>query len=235
MTLSIMFVKTLHSDASLGYRINLLTHPCITMHKAIQETLHVYLAFVHFVSPILLLGTITSCHGNLDKKEYVAWVRDYENGLHVKKQQIPYYFDLQYQPMPYMMLQRASSSSASEGQDKSESAIQYYTLSIGLEDNSMDILRYQITNQAEKQQRLYYFSYQFQNDITLEENGKVFPCVLFHFESEATVNNARTFVLAFERSPTASKEATLIINSGTFGPIPVKIRVSKDHIPSLKL
>lgn len=181
---------------------------------------------------------LAACSGGLERKEYVAWVHDSENGLHVKKEHGNYIFDLQFQPTEYVLLQRigdTSDTSQYRSARKEIETTQYYTLTVSIADQKTDFINYQVHDMSEKQRKLYYFSYQFQNDIRLEENGQELPCVLFHFERPVDLRPARTFVLGFENPFTASKESTLVITSGQFGSIPIRIKVSKENIPTLKL
>lgn len=188
--------------------------------------------FIGVLLCFFLSGCCISCNSALSRDAYVAWVRDYDNGLHVKKQFSGYDFDLQYLPSQYVMLQR--SGAVTEGQD-GQATLQHYTLSVSLENKAADLISHNIANSIEKQQKLYYFSYEFQQDITLEENGKVLPCALFHFEKGSGLSNVSTFVLAFENSEVPSAEATLVISSEHFSALPIKIKISKDNIPSLAI
>ena len=178
-----------------------------------------------------------SCSGELDRGSFVAWVRDYSNGLHVQKEQGEYVFDLQFQPLDYVLLQRnAEMTQAGYQQALQEIAgLQYYILTVSLKDKNVDFMDYGVQNEREQQQRLYYFSYLFQNDIRLEEGAERLPCVLFHFERSGDLKNSRTFVLAFEDHQQAFTEAKLVIDAAAFGSLPVRIKISKDNIPGLKL
>ncbi|HEY0770102.1 MAG TPA: hypothetical protein VGD31_07180 [Sphingobacteriaceae bacterium] len=168
-----------------------------------------------------------SCSSSLDRDEFIAWVTDYENGLHVKQEHEPYIFDLQFQPADFVRLQRQDNTTHADLK-----AMQYYTLKIGTNGQG-DFLSTGVSSHIEKQQKLYYFSYLFQDNIKLhEENGDVLPCVLYHFEKG--LNKESTFVLGFENPLPLSKSASLVLESEEFGSFPVKIKISKDNIPSLK-
>ena len=184
------------------------------------------------ISCFFLIAFFTSCNSALSSDAYVSWVKDYDNGLHVRKQFSEYNFDLQYLPSQYVMLQRQGAASVAQDDG---TVLQHYTLSVSLENNAADLITYNISNSADRQRRLYYFSYEFQQDITLEESGKVLPCALYHFEKGSGVSNISTFVLAFENNGGASEEATLVINSAHFSALPIRIKVSKDNIPSLAI
>jgi len=170
-----------------------------------------------------------SCSSSLDKKEYIRWVESYDHGLHIRKTNGDFSFDLQYQPAQYVALQRMLSSA-----DTFNDSLQHFVLTITPIDNQ-DFIDHDVHDIAEKQRRLYYFSYLFQNDIHLEENGHRVPCALYHFERQSDLKKSRTFVLAFESIKESSDEVTIVINSDQIGSLPVKIKVSHGDIPSLRI
>lgn len=185
-----------------------------------------------------LLVSLFACSTKLDPKAYEAWIRDPENGLHVSKPVGDFSWDVQYTPSDYVWLQRSGGQSGEpdEAARQEMARTQYYTLTIHLNDPSLDLLNFNVSNQEEKQRRLYYFSYQFQQDITLEQEGQSLPCVLYHFEKySVNTSNSRTFVLGFENPKPDATEAKLVINSAQFGSLPVQIKVAKHSIPALQL
>lgn len=197
--------------------------------------------FRHLVLGISLLvpvsGFLAGCDSKLDPKEYVSWVRDYQNNLHVRSSVSGFVFDLQYKPLEYILLQRGSQNSPGQTiqeELKKLDGLQYYTLTVSTTDK-IDLVNYGVSSITEKQQKEYYLSYQFQNDITLEESGKVYPCVLYHFEKPSDPNGGRTLTLGFENPNTESKEAKVVINSELFSSLPVKIKVVKSNIPQVAL
>ncbi|MDQ3395276.1 MAG: hypothetical protein M3512_14345, partial [Bacteroidota bacterium] len=113
--------------------------------------------------------------------------------------------------------------------------LQYYLLKIEVAGSNMDFLNHGIQSIQEKQEKIYYFSYLFQDDIYLEEEGEKLPCVLFHFERAMDMKNSRTFVLGFEKPLKESESACLIINSDQFDAQNIKIKISKKNIPNLKI
>jgi hypothetical protein len=182
--------------------------------------------------PALLIAIgLNSCSGALKREEYIKWVQNPKNGLHTIKEVNGFVFDLQYQPPDYVWLQSGGHNQPqlAAGSEK----IQHYLLTISLVDSGLDILSDKVINNGEKQERLYYFSYVFQNDIQLEENGKLLPCVLFHFERPQDLRKERTFLLGFETPEQRAEMAKLVIRSEQFGSLPIKIRISKENIPTL--
>jgi hypothetical protein len=186
---------------------------------------------------LLALPCLSACDSKSDHAHYVEWIRDYENGAHVRSTVSDFVLDLQYQPAEYVLLQRGINnlSAPAKAEALEEiSAVQHYILTLGISSNT-DPVAYGANTDIEKQQLQYYFSYRFQDDITLEENGKVLPCILYHFEKPVNSGGRRTFVLGFENSDKNGKEAEVVIRSAMFGAMPVRIRIIKTNIPQIDL
>jgi len=81
----------------------------------------------------------------------------------------------------------------------------------------------------------YYFSYLFQNDIFLEEGGVVKPCELFHFEKYSDGSMRKVFNLAFENTDNEGADVFVIIKSERISTNPVRLKISKRHLPDLKI
>jgi hypothetical protein len=177
--------------------------------------------------------SVVSCSTALEKNTYIQWVENYDNGLHVRKVAGEFIFDVQYQPSQYILLQQ-NKDSYEVASDTTRNDLEHLLLTISTRDKKSDFIDYGITDISAKQRKLYYFSYLFQNDIHLEQNGINYPCVLFHFERQEDLKLSRTFVLAFEKPKMESEELSLIINTEQFGSFPIKIRILKMNIPTLK-
>jgi hypothetical protein len=183
--------------------------------------------------PSLFLVFAFSCTKELGKDDYVNWVKDSKNGLHVTKESNGFVFEVQYQPEDYLWLQSGEQNRRT-AKDRPDN-IQHYLLTISPVNNELDLINSNIENTSEKQEKLYYFSYLFQNDLQIQENGKSLPCVLFHFEKPQDLKRSRTFLLGFENQSTEVKESKLVIHSEQFGSLPITIKIVKENIPTLKI
>lgn len=180
---------------------------------------------IRLLGMLFSLVSCLSCTQSSRSMRYINWVQDFENGLHVKEITNEFIFDLQYLPSEYLRLMKNESI---DSYHESLNGFQQYQLSITLKDNS-NLLTYRCHNEEDIQNKLYYFSYRFQNDIHLEENGKEIPCVLYHFERSLDLANSRTFLLGFENPDSLSTEAQLVIQSDQFSEKPIKIKISKNR------
>ena len=176
---------------------------------------------------IISLAMLFACTSRLDKAAYAAWVSDYDNGLHVRYEKADFIFDVQYQPQDYLRLQGR--------EDLPEDGLQHILLSIQGKNSSQDVIRRGVTTDEEVRQRLYYFSYLFQNDIALQEGNRKTPCVLFHYEHPVDITKPHTFVLGFEKTGTTAMMCRLVIDTPYISDLPVKINISKANIPVLSL
>lgn len=178
---------------------------------------------------------LSACNTALDKEGYLTWVKDYQNGLHKRKQVGDYIFDVQYKPLLLREIQKSKLTTPFHSQaikDRKEEML-YYDLRISLEGDKTDILKYGTSDEQAYNQKLYYFSYHFQEDIYIEQGGKRFDCELFHFERSYDLTNTRTFILAFEMPRGTESPITLVIDSQILNLGPVKISFEPKQTPDL--
>lgn len=188
---------------------------------------------------VVLLGICLACSQVLDKPAYMSFVSSYEHGLHQKKEVGDYVFDVQYKPTAYKALQESPAKASMEQlatfiKEDSLDGMQYYDLKIGVKGNQIDILKFGAANEQAYYQKLYYFSYEFAQDIYIMQNGKKLPCKLFHFERSYDLSPMRTFILGFEKPAGKEQTRTLVIDSNLFGTGAVKILFEEKILPVLK-
>jgi len=157
---------------------------------------------------------------------YVNWVQDFENGLHCKERVGDFVFDLQYIPGEYLKLME---NKTFELDNHLNAGFQQYQLSITVPESEDNLLTHNSIAEQDIESKLYYFSYRFQYDIHLEENGVMLPCVLYHFERSLDLANSRTFLLGFENRDSLSTEADLIIQSDQFSESVIRLRILKNR------
>jgi hypothetical protein len=172
--------------------------------------------------------------------EYARWISDYAHGIHKKKEIKPYVFDVQLKPHDFIILNEFRgqiNDSASYMKRKRElGGMQYFDLKISSAGG--DLIKSGASSEAEYQQRLYYFSFDFQKDISLMDGDKMLPCGLFHFERSYSLSATRNFVLGFQGGGSEENDKTLVIDSEVLGLGTVKIKFDKDdlsEIPQLKI
>lgn len=175
------------------------------------------------------------CNSPLSGERYVEWVTDRSNGLHTTYVSEDISIDVQYKPWEYVWLQDQNFNPIARSTAQVElGGLHYVTLRIKPLQSSQDIVKLNASNLSDVQSNLYYFSYLFQQDIFLEENGKRKPVVLYHFEESSDLKTERTFHLGFENDG-KSNDAFLIIESEKIFSLPIRIQINKKNIPELKI
>lgn len=175
---------------------------------------------------------------HLTAEEYVQWVNNQENGIHTVKQIGNIKIDVLYTPLEYIIIKEARGKkidSVLYKERKSELAgMDFFTLR--LSDIKLDLVDDPSFSQQEINERLYYFSYAFQNDIALETNGKLLPCQIFHFERSYDLTPVKTFMVGFEREPSSSMlDRTLVLEAKKLGIGKVKIFLESKKLEQIPL
>ncbi len=199
---------------------------------------------IKFIWCSFLLLNLWSCGcEELPPSDYVQWVNNAENGLLKEKTIPPLTVEVLYKPLAYIVANEERSNVISkevyQGRIKELEGLQYYTLKLGIMDENLDVTNYEVTNNAEQQERLNYLSFAMQRDIKLIDGKDTLPCKLFHFERSYDLSSTRTFVLAFDQLETNQNQSkTLILDLPYFKTGPIKLNYKTadlEAIPSLKL
>jgi hypothetical protein len=136
--------------------------------------------------------------------EYVNWVQDEKNGLKKEKNIEDITFFMQYKPVDYVICQEEKNDSIKkELRNKKASELsdmEYYDLKIMITNGEGELLKYGISSPQDYNERVKYYAFQMQNDISMVENGDTIPCGLYHFERAYDVSPFSTFLLGFKKS-----------------------------------
>jgi len=101
------------------------------------------------------------------------------------------------------------------------------SLNIALKINAIDnsnILKYGILDQTAYLQRIYYFSYQIENDLWIEQNGIKIPCAGAVFERNYNLTKDVTITVHFDNVVKNNKKV-LVYYPQPFDLIPVKFKL----------
>ncbi|HZK64304.1 MAG TPA: hypothetical protein VFC34_09170 [Puia sp.] len=179
---------------------------------------------------------------SLSPSEYVAWVRNIDNGLRKEKTIEDLTFSVQYKPYPYIVCLEEKKNTLADSIVKNRisglDGMQYFDLKIALNASQGELLKYKAGNSYEYDRRVKYFAFEMQKDIRLLDGTDTLPCALFHFERTYDVAPYSTFLLGFTPGKDArSEEKTLIFYDRTFGKGTVKFtfrNIELTNIPKLK-
>ncbi|MBL7845569.1 MAG: hypothetical protein KF846_13745 [Cyclobacteriaceae bacterium] len=180
--------------------------------------------------------SIISCSTELAPEAYIAWIKNPGNGFRHVSSANGFHFDLQYKPLELIWLEQGGSKAIPlEKVKKKFGDLQYIELSIRPENGQASILQVDASTTQKLQQNLYYYSYLFEHDISLEIDGERFPCTLFHFERSVDIKPDRVFSLGFEAPIPKNGLATLIIRSERLSALPIRLQINFSQIPMLKV
>jgi hypothetical protein len=168
--------------------------------------------------------------------DYVKYVEEESNGLKVSKNMGDIKYLLQYKPIDYVLLKENPTEPKIKKEDVE--GMQYFTLSYALTNQEKDVLRYNLSGQADYYERVNYMSYGLQQDIYLVDGKDTLPCILFNFVRAYGLSPKADVMLGFEKNKSGKTEDKLIVlvdkvfNGGI-----IKLKVSKkdiEKIPQVK-
>lgn len=191
-----------------------------------------------------LASFLWSCHiedqKELTRDNYTKEINQKKHGYYVKTiNKIDYM--LLYKPLDYIILNenrnREINSSEMDALRKDYGKMEYYTLEINIENFNDEILKYKIQSPTEYNERVDYYAFKFQNDITMEQDNKKYPCRAYHFERNYGLSPKAKFVLAFDKM-NDDKNRTIVINEKYLGSGIIKYTITPadiEKLPILKL
>jgi hypothetical protein len=183
-----------------------------------------------------LLVFLGACRPSaLPEDKYLNWMKDQKNGCHKVKKVGDISLEVQYKPTDFVMAEeidgRMLSAQEYSNRKKEIDGLQYFDLRI--KDNS-GLIEGETGSKQEMNERLYYFSYEFENDLTLIDGNDTLPCVLYHFERTYNLKNTRNFVIGFEKKNRKEMEdKCLVIDSRALGLGIVKIKIDKEALENI--
>lgn len=209
--------------------------------------MNLLIKYVCFSFVVLLVRDCNSSVRSLGPADYVNWVEDPENGLHITKAVGETTIELQYKPQDYQVLKDNPQTELSLDEFKSQQAeisdMQYFTLRIS-NSKGGDLLRSDASGVSDFSQRLAYFSSAMQKDISLIDGKDTVKCLLFHFERSYGIDPRSTFVLGFPFAknkntlPGKNEDKTVLFDDHEIGTGPVMITIEAEKLallPQLKL
>ena len=150
-----------------------------------------------------LFFLLFSCKNELEPKDYVAWIKDKNNGLVFEQSNFDFKTILQYCPADYMALISANGSNNFEKEfenRKPDFSNSYnYTLKL-VNEKSENLLTYKLKNKDEEFLRIKYFSEEIQNDLFIITSTDTISCALCHFERTYNTSPGITLNINFEKS-----------------------------------
>jgi hypothetical protein len=139
----------------------------------------------------------------LEPVDYSKWVLDKSNGLLKEKEMNDFTFALQCEPVDYIICreekqEKLKCETVNHRRQELEGMV-FFKFVIALEKNLGELMKYQIKNYEEYDERVKYFSFKAQEDMYLLSGEDTIRCDLFHFERTFDLDSRCVFSLGFER------------------------------------
>lgn len=192
------------------------------------------------ITLLVIIVAFCSCkQKELDPIDYVKYVEDESNGLHLSKQIGDILYSIQYKPAEYMMLKEG-------GLDQKKSVSSDYNnllcfnMRIQHKNKKTDVLSVGISDDKEYMARLDYMTFQMKDDIYLIDRYDTLNCSFFHSVRNYSLAPYADFVLVFENktSKKESNEMVLVFDDKIFGNGIIKFQINNNDIikiPILKI
>lgn len=196
-----------------------------------------YIAILFF---ILLSGCAVH---ELAPADYMQWVKDEENGLHVSKRMGDHIFSLQYKPSEFEALLHMKNNEVSRLRLNQATAsmneLQYYTFCIS-SPGKKDPAASAAVDDADYNQRLNYLMFDMQNDFMLIDGKDTLTCAFYHYERNFNVSPDNNILLGFEQVNTSNQiqDKTILYDDHLLETGAVLLTIKAEDlksVPTLKL
>lgn len=180
---------------------------------------------VYKIGKILMLISITiliGCGGEgLSPKKYYAEITDPDNGYLIIKEFPEIRFKVQYKPLDFVVLQEYKRNVPNMEEMISLrnefKGMHYFTLSIEPIGHQADLLKLGNTDRQEYEEKLNYYAFQANQDLTLYTDNDTLPCHLYHFERDYGIKPGINMVFAFENITNEFEDIRLVFHDRVFG------------------
>jgi hypothetical protein len=168
-------------------------------------------------SPLFLVNTAEV----MPLKDFIKWTADLNNELVKNKKFSEINYNISYMPAPTLAyIELKGEDFTKEQFDKAKSnyaSMSYFNLRIELPAGSGELLKYNVSNSNEYNDRLSYMSFKMQNDIYLVQGNDTLSPGLFHYERIFEVASYATVMFAFDNFKfDRQKELTIIYDDHLF-------------------
>lgn len=166
--------------------------------------------------------------------DYLKWVES-EDGLRATKKIEKIEFQLQLTPSNYLVLKENldSLNDFSESKliasTKTYDELQYFKLRISIDEFHDEIIKYNIRNDNEYEERVKYFSFYMQNNFKLIDGIDTLPCVMFNYERTFNLTPNSNFQIAFPSTLNKASK-TLVYDDIYLGTGKVMLTINKEKI-----
>jgi hypothetical protein len=176
----------------------------------------------YWLTSFFMVVALFSCTPKeLAPNDLIQYVENPDNGFIKEKILGELAFRVRYKPLSYIISKNNAkeiiTDSIYKASEEKLKGLQYVNLTIyPTEGKQFDVLKYGTGSQQEDQQKIYYYSYTFQEDIYIEQGDKKLPCKLFHFVRDHGLSPELNFALGFDAMDVEG-DIKIVINDYVFG------------------
>ncbi len=161
----------------------------------------------------------------LTPKEYVqSWSTLPTESEFVKQKKIKEFnYKLKYLPIEFLISNELRDSSPSEEMvdslKKNYEGMEYYELTLSIDDFKDETIKYNVADMQEYQNRLSYLSFSMQKDINIiQKNAQTAPCKLYHYERTFGIAPHAKVLIGFSKEDLnpQTTERTVVLNDNLF-------------------
>lgn len=171
----------------------------------------------------------------MSKDEFVGWCAAEDNPQKHSQQIGDKVFEVKFLPAPLLAIREAGTDATAEmlaAAEEHYTDLVYFKLEIRGENAKGELLKQDLKNAAEYQQRVMYCSFRIQNDISLvTDKGDSIACAICQFERAFDVAPVTDFTIAFDRKAIGNaKSLTIILNDNLFHNGLVKFSFTEEEL-----
>lgn len=177
--------------------------------------------------PIILLGVLASCSGDMKPREYIDWVEDGGNGLKAKKNTGSVSYILQYEPAEYKALKSAKPETINKtrlaANREKFSSLHHFLLKVKPKAHKFE------SDEA----LIEYLAYGLEDKIRfIRGQDTLKRTVMYHMETPAGVKPYYNILLAYPRTESQA-DLELIIKSNKLDTNTVNFGFSRSALSGL--
>jgi hypothetical protein len=179
----------------------------------------------------------------MGREEFAAWCAAEDNPQKHSQHIGNKTFDIKFLPAKLLAMREAGNGATADMVKSAEehySGLAYFSLRIKGEKMNGELLKQDLNNAGEYQQRVVYCSFGIQKDISLvTDQGDSIACAICQFERSFDVAPVTDFMLAFDHETVSkAKNLTIILNDNLFHNGLLRFSFTKEELectPILKL
>lgn len=157
---------------------------------------------------IITLLSLLGCQKSLSLDDYLAYIKNSENGLSTSIEQKPFNYTAQFVPTPLVEIRNGGK--VDDGRlGESYKGMEFYQIQISSTENS-EFLKVGLSDPSDYFERVAYYTSLAQSDIRLVMGNDTVYCNTYHFERSYGIRPYSTILCGFHVSENVSGSHQLL-------------------------